>query len=165
MARELMIKIVEDPVDESMSGTLWLFPFAVCHLPISGNTHEGEMVSRLILTQGGVLILIALRSWAWSKPESRAQYAIYTTQMIIGMGIGLLGLLDIASRRLALDDSDGSGHERRLNPLYVLLEERLPLFVVLGAYGLSIALEILIGRTSARRQRRPARTSYIGVQA
>lgn len=28
-ARELMILIVEDPVDESMSGTLWLFPCAV----------------------------------------------------------------------------------------------------------------------------------------
>jgi hypothetical protein len=25
-----MIEIVEDPVDESMSGTLWLFPSAVC---------------------------------------------------------------------------------------------------------------------------------------
>jgi hypothetical protein len=28
-ARLLMIEIVEDPVDESMSGTLWLFPSAV----------------------------------------------------------------------------------------------------------------------------------------
>jgi len=30
-----MIEIVEDPVDESMSGTLWLFPSAVCLLVIS----------------------------------------------------------------------------------------------------------------------------------
>jgi hypothetical protein len=29
-ARLLMISIVENPVDESMSGTLWLFPCAVC---------------------------------------------------------------------------------------------------------------------------------------
>lgn len=33
MARELMIMIVEDPVNESMSGTLWLFPCAVSHQP------------------------------------------------------------------------------------------------------------------------------------
>lgn len=31
-ARLLMIEIVENPVDESMSGTLWLFPSAVCRL-------------------------------------------------------------------------------------------------------------------------------------
>jgi hypothetical protein len=31
-ARELMIMIVKDPVNESMSGTLWLFPCAVSRL-------------------------------------------------------------------------------------------------------------------------------------
>jgi len=30
-----MIEIVEDPVDESMSGTLWLFPSAVRLILIS----------------------------------------------------------------------------------------------------------------------------------
>lgn len=146
-----MIQIVEDPVDESMSGTLWLFTCAIssAYTPVESAWLRFQMADPLV--QGGVLILIALRSWAWSKPKSRTQYAIYITQMIIGLGIGLLGLLDIGSRQLVLDGNE-SGRDRHLiNPLYVLLEKRLPLFVVLGAYGLGVVLEVLIGRISAKR--------------
>lgn len=74
---------------------------------------------------------------------------MYATQMIIGLGIGLLGLLDIGSRQITLDGSnstDDDAHDHHLNPLYVLLEKRLPLFVVLGAYGLSVCLEAIIRR-------------------
>jgi hypothetical protein len=36
-----MIDIVEIPVDESMSGTLWLFPCAVCLPHLASFTAEG----------------------------------------------------------------------------------------------------------------------------
>lgn len=115
------------------------------------------------LVQGGVLILIAVRSWAWSKPRSRAQYAIYITQMIMGLGIGLLGLLDIGSRQLALDGDDDGRDGHLINPLYVLLEKRLPLFVVLGAYSLGLLLEVVIWRITAKRERGTRRSLYAGV--
>jgi hypothetical protein len=82
--------------------------------------------------QGGVLILINLRQMAWNQTSSTG-YIIHAFQIITGLGLGLLGLLDIGSERVTLDGSDGLDHH--LNPLYVLLQARVPLVMVLAVYG------------------------------
>lgn len=69
---------------------------------------------------------------AWNQTTS-TRYVIHAIQMIAGLGLGLLGFLDIGSKRVTLDGSDGLNHH--LNPLYVLLQARLPLVMVLGVYG------------------------------
>lgn len=96
-----------------------------------------------------MLILIALRSLAWRKPRHKSIYIVYGFQITLGLALGLLGLLDIGSRRVTLDGSNGLDHH--LNPLYVLLQERLPLFVVLGVYGLTILTEAAVMRIAHRR--------------
>jgi hypothetical protein len=86
------------------------------------------------------------------------------TQMTIGLGIGLMGLLDIGSRQLILEGSENNtGSDRHPIPLYVLLEKKLPLFVVLGAYGFSVTLEALIGPVSNRLKRKARGGSYPDV--
>lgn len=147
-ARRLLISIVEDPVDESMSGTLWLFPCAV------GFCSHGfhPRIARLISSyQGGVLILVALRSLAWSKPKHAAGYVVHGLQVTFGLGLALLGVLDIGSRRITVDGEGGANHN--LNPLYVLLQQRLPLFVVLGVYGLTVSTEAAVLRLITCRRR------------
>jgi hypothetical protein len=136
-----MIDIVEIPVDESMSGTLWLFPCAVCPPHLAWITADD---------QGGVLILIGLRQLAWDD-NHRTNHAVHALQIISGLGLGLLGFLDIGSKRVTLDGSDGLNHH--LNPLYVLLQARMPLVMVLLVYGLVFIGGTLIGRYVGRRGR------------
>jgi hypothetical protein len=102
------------------------------------------------MDQGGVLILIGLRQLAWNN-TSRSSYAVHALQIISGLGLGLLGFLDIGSKRVTLDGSDGLNHH--LNPLYVLLQARMPLVMVLLVYGLVVIGGTLIGRYMGRRGR------------
>lgn len=72
--------------------------------------------------------------------------------MISGLGLGLLGLLDIGSKRVTLDGSDGLIHH--LNPLYVLLQARIPLVMVLAVYGVVYVGGSVTGLVLGRRTRR-----------
>jgi hypothetical protein len=85
---------------------------------------------------------------AWNKTSSTG-YIIHAIQMITGFGLGLLGFLDIGSKRVTLDGSDGLNHH--LNPLYVLLQARMPLVMVFAVYGVvyvggTVAARVLRGR-------------------
>jgi len=73
--------------------------------------------------------------------------------MISGLGLGLLGFLDIGSKRVTLDGSDGLNHH--LNPLYVLLQARMPLVMVLAVYGVVYVVGTVTGMILGRRRRRP----------
>jgi hypothetical protein len=97
-----------------------------------------------------VLILIGLRQLAWDD-NRRTNHAVHALQIISGLGLGLLGFLDIVSKRVTLDGSDGLNHH--LNPLYVLLLARMPLVMVLLVYGLVFIGGTLIGRYVGRRGR------------
>jgi len=88
---------------------------------------------------------------AWNKTTSTG-YIIHAIQMISGLGLGLLGFLDIGSKRVTLDGSDGLNHH--LNPLYVLLQARMPLVMVLAVYGVVYAGETVTGMALGRRGRR-----------
>lgn len=101
------------------------------------------------LMQGGVLIFIAARALAWTPVQRRANYIIPCLQVILGIALGLLGLLDIGSRRVTLDDGQGLNHH--LNPLYLLLQQRLPLFVVLGGYALTLCGQLVTARITRRK--------------
>jgi len=96
------------------------------------------------------LILINLRQMAWSKTTSTG-YIIHIIQMISGLGLGLLGFLDIGSKRVTLDGSDGLNHH--LNPLYVLLQARMPLVMVLAVYGVVYVGGTVAVRVMRRRRR------------
>lgn len=87
---------------------------------------------------------------AWNT-TSRTGYIIHAIQMISGLGLGLLGLLDIGSKRVTLDGSDGLNHH--LNPLYVLLQARLPLVMVLGVYGTVFVGGTVTARVMRKRKR------------
>ena len=75
--------------------------------------------------------------------------------MISGLGLGLLGLLDIGSKRVTLDGSDGLNHH--LNPLYVLLQARIPLVMVLAVYGVMYVGGSITGLVLGRRRTRRIR--------
>jgi len=89
---------------------------------------------------------------AWNKTTSTG-YIIHIIQMISGLGLGLLGFLDIGSKRVTLDGSDGLNHH--LNPLYVLLQARMPLVMVLAVYGVVYVVGTVTGMILGRRRRRP----------
>ena len=86
---------------------------------------------------------------AWNSRPTKVTYATYTLQIAAGIGLGLMGLLDIGSKRVTLDGSDGLNHH--LNPLYVLLQSKLPLVVVLAVYGAVFIGVTVIGRLLGRR--------------
>lgn len=92
-----------------------------------------------------------MRHMAWNKTSSTG-YIIHAIQMISGLGLGLLGLLDIGSKRVTLDGSDGLIHH--LNPLYVLLQARIPLVMVLAVYGVVYVGGSVTGLVLGRRTRR-----------
>jgi hypothetical protein len=99
--------------------------------------------------QGGVLILIGLRQMAWNTRTTRVDYAIHAIQIIAGLGLGSFGFLDIGSKRVTLDGSDGLNHH--LNPLYMLLQAKMPLVMVLGVYGLVYIGGVVVGKCMRRR--------------
>ena len=94
--------------------------------------------------------MIGLRQLAWSS-TCRASYAVHALQIVAGLGLGLLGFLDIGSKRVTLDGSDGLNHH--LNPLYVLLQARMPLVMVLLVYALVFVGGTLMGRYMGRSSR------------
>jgi hypothetical protein len=71
--------------------------------------------------------------------------------MTAGLGLGLMGLLDIGSKRVTLDGSNGLNHH--LNPLYVLLQAKLPLVVVLAVYGVVFVGGAIMSRLMIKRTR------------
>ena len=91
-----------------------------------------------------------LRQMAWNQTTGTG-YIVHAVQIIAGLGLGFLGFLDIGSKRVTLDGSDGLNHH--LNPLYVLLQARLPLVMVLGIYGVVFIGGAVTGRILRRRRR------------
>lgn len=86
---------------------------------------------------------------AWNSRPTKVTYATYSLQIAAGIGLGLMGLLDIGSKRVTLDGSDGLNHH--LNPLYVLLQAKLPLVVVLAVYGAVFIGVTVMSRVLGRR--------------
>jgi hypothetical protein len=84
---------------------------------------------RLKNMQGAVLILCTLRSLLWNTSQIH-KYQHYL-QPILGLGLSLLGLLDIGNHSITLDslgDLDGS------TPMYTLIGRHLPLVIVGAVY-------------------------------
>jgi hypothetical protein len=75
---------------------------------------------------------------------------IHGLQIVSGLGLGLLGLLDIGAKRITLNGSQGLDHG--LNPLYMLLLAKMPLVIVLGVYGLVSTGGTLVERVAWTRK-------------
>lgn len=83
--------------------------------------------------QGGVLILIAIRSILWYRPIGLSHYLAHALQITAGLGLSLLGLLDIGSKHIGGDDT--TGNFGKTNDLYRLVSRRAPLAIILGVYA------------------------------
>ncbi|ORY31965.1 bacterial low temperature requirement A protein-domain-containing protein [Naematelia encephala] len=109
-ASEYLVQVIRDPLDEALSGVLWLFP-----------------------TAGAVLILIAVRSLSWHTSNTFANWVTHTLQITTGIALGLLGILDIGGRDVDVlaSKSDLEG----TNALYHILQKKWPLSIIVLAYG------------------------------
>jgi hypothetical protein len=94
---------------------------------------------------------MALRSMAWNTKPTSATHIAHAIQIVAGVGLGLMGLLDIGSKRATLDGSDGLNHH--LNPLYVSLQAKLPLVVVLAVYSAVSLGSAILARFKSRKGR------------
>ncbi|KAK4684398.1 hypothetical protein P7C73_g5782, partial [Tremellales sp. Uapishka_1] len=107
-ASALLLEIIAEPLNLALSGTLWLFP-----------------------TAGGVLILCAFRSMIWYHYIGIAHWVIHGTQIALGLAMALLGLLDIGKETVAVTKQGILTHS---NLLYELINQKLPLVIVLVVY-------------------------------
>lgn len=129
-AEEILLRIVNVPVADALSGTLWIFPCAVSVISFikkyAASTHS----------QGGVLILCAARAFLRHPPTSLTEHLNLGVQILTGSGLGLLGLLDIGSKKSQAVGPEGSGTDLPAdNILYKLVSHRAPLAIILGVYA------------------------------
>ncbi|RSH90578.1 hypothetical protein EHS25_001183 [Saitozyma podzolica] len=117
-AQELAIELIQEPINEAMSGTLWLFP-----------------------TAGAVLILCAARSMLWTPYRGAAHWVVHGTQYVGGFILALLGLLDIGGKTLDLFQEDNLAGT---NPFYHLVSLSWPLGIVAIVYVLIYAVPVIV---------------------
>lgn len=111
-ADELLTEFTGDIIVDAFTGILWL-------LPVSGI----------------VLILSALRSMAWYRFTGVAHNLVHVPQIIFGVALGLLGLLDIGPKQFNIADIDGDDNfVTQVNPLYRVVFDEAPLIIVAVVY-------------------------------
>lgn len=118
-----MQEVIKDLSNEVAQGLLWLYPVAGC-----------------------VLILIAIRSLLRYKFKGHAQWIVNGTQMIFGVFLALLGLLDLGHRNmwslvnneLYLTTADNNEHPevKNTSPLYSIAWQGWALAIVAIVYTL-----------------------------
>lgn len=148
-AQAYLIEVVEGPVDDALSGVLWLCPCAVSQIWVMSAI--GQHITHDCIRQGAVLALAAARSLLSTHPLRLKQALTFLPMIMAGIALSLLGLLDIGKRNIDIFDSDElSG----TNTLYRLLEARLPLFIVMmvyiGVYALSTVTSWWLHRSTRR---------------
>ena len=78
-----------------------------------------------------MLILAAVRSMIWYRFEGYAHYIIHTLQIVAGICLGLLGLLDIGRLQA---DLDGPDLLQGTAPILRLMGHQAPLIIVAVTY-------------------------------
>lgn len=72
---------------------------------------------------------------AWYRFTRIAHYLIHLPQIIFGVALGLLGLLDIGPKRFNIGDiQDDSSFVTSVNPLYRVVFDEAPLVIVAVVY-------------------------------
>lgn len=83
--------------------------------------------------QGCVLILTAFRSMAWYRFTGAGHWIIHANQIVFGIALGLLGLLDIGPKEFDIANFTDSSLDS-VNPLYRILFNEVPLVIVAVVY-------------------------------
>ncbi|WRT65361.1 uncharacterized protein IL334_002304 [Kwoniella shivajii] len=110
-AHSLLIEIIQEPSSATISGVLWLFP-----------------------TAGIALILASLRSMLWYRYNGIAHYIVHLSWLLLGLILSLLGLLDIGNQNFEIKDGGLDQEFKNTNPMYHLVDARVPLVMVLVIY-------------------------------
>lgn len=95
------------------------------------------------------MILCILRSISWSPPGSPQRWIGTVTQLVIGLALSLLGLLDIGRQTYNIFST--SGGLSGINAMFHLLGGKWPLAIVLGGYAIVYISEVLLSRYGGRR--------------
>lgn len=114
------------------------------------------MTNTLIPPKGCVLILSACRSMLWYRFIGPAHWVYHGSQIIAGICLGLLGLLDIGNKHLDITTIAEQG-DQRVAPLYEVIFHEIPLVIIAMVY-----LAVYVGSGAAvwyvqrRRDKREA---------
>ncbi|ORY31942.1 hypothetical protein BCR39DRAFT_524717 [Naematelia encephala] len=110
-ASNLLYEVIQTPVNEELSGILWLFPSA-----------------------GGVLVLSAIRSMVWYRYPAPSHWIIHVPQLALGLVLAMLGLLDIGKQNIDVRAADASGYFHNTNPMYHIVDAEMPIAIVFLVY-------------------------------
>ena len=127
-------EFLSEPLNDAFTGILWLVPVA-----------------------GIVLILCTIRSMLWYRFHGSAHWIIHISQLVGGVSLALLGLLDLGPKDIVLVTQHPAHIDlEHVNPLYRVVGDDIPLTVVAAVY-----LATYLGSAAILRfqQRRKARRS------
>lgn len=89
-------------------------------------------IGERLTEQGGFLILATIRSLLWYRFNGPVHWLIHGPQLVGGLALALLGLLDLGSKTYDVTQGYAYAH---VNRTYRLLESSWILAVVLIVYG------------------------------
>ena len=133
-ADELLGEFVGDIMVDIFTGILWVLPSAV---RLSSSRLFFDSTTGRADSKGCVLILCALRSMTWYRFTGTSHYLLHVPQVLFGVALCLLGLLDLGPKKFDIQTIIQKGHFSRhhdVNPLYRLLLDKAPLVIVACVY-------------------------------